>query len=34
MEELEKGLKELREFATPWKEQQCQLARPPRAPRD
>ena len=24
MEELEKGLKELRGFATPWREQQCQ----------
>jgi hypothetical protein len=23
MEELEKGLKELREFAAPWTEQQC-----------
>jgi hypothetical protein len=33
MEELEKGLKELRGFAT-WVEQQCQLARPPKAPRD
>jgi hypothetical protein len=29
MEELEKGLKELREFAAPWREQQCQQARPP-----
>jgi hypothetical protein len=29
MEELEKKLKELREFAAPWGEQQCQLARPP-----
>ena len=27
MEELEKGLKELRGFAVPWREQQCQLAR-------
>ena len=25
---LEKELKELRGFATPWREQQCQLARP------
>ena len=33
MEELEKGLKELRGFAAPWREQQCQLATP-RAPRD
>jgi hypothetical protein len=29
MEELEKGLKELRGFAAPWREQQCQQARPP-----
>ena len=29
MEELEKGLKELRGFAAPWGEQQCQQARPP-----
>jgi hypothetical protein len=28
MEELEKGLKEVREFAAPWKEQQCQKVRP------
>ena len=28
MEELEKGLKELRGFAAPWREQQCQQARP------
>ena len=34
MEELEKGLKELRGFAAPWREQQCQQARPPRAPGD
>ena len=27
MEELEKGLKELRGFAAPWREQQCQPAR-------
>jgi hypothetical protein len=29
MEEVEKGLKELRGFATPWWEQQCQQARTP-----
>jgi hypothetical protein len=34
MEELEKGLKELRRFVAPWREQQCQLARSPGAPRD
>ena len=34
MEDLEKRLKELRGFAAPWGEQQCQLARPPRARRD
>ena len=34
MEELEKGMKELRGFVGPWKEQQCQQARPPGAPRD
>ena len=34
MEELEKGLKELRGFAAPWGEQQCQFARPPGAPGD
>jgi hypothetical protein len=34
MEELEKGLKELRGFAAPWKKQQCQLTRPHGAPRD
>ena len=36
MEELEKGLKESRWFAAPWREQQCQQARcpSPRAPRD
>jgi hypothetical protein len=28
MEELEKELKELRGLAEPWREQQCQLARP------
>ena len=32
MKELEKGLKELRGFAAPWGEQQCQQARPPGAP--
>jgi hypothetical protein len=30
MEELEKGLKELRGFVAPWKEQQCQQARHPK----
>ena len=34
MEELEKGLKELRWFAALCEEQQCQLARPPGAPGD
>jgi hypothetical protein len=35
MEELEKGLKEeLRGFAAPWREQQCQQARPSRALED
>jgi hypothetical protein len=35
MEELEKGLKELRGFAAPWGEHQCQPARTPRiSPRD
>jgi hypothetical protein len=34
MEEMEKGLKELRGFAAPREEQQYQQARPPRAPRD
>jgi hypothetical protein len=36
MEELEKGLKELRGFAAPWREQQYQQARftLPGAPRD
>ena len=34
MEELEKGLKELRVFAAPWRVQQCQQARYPGAPRD
>ena len=32
MEKLEKGLKELRGFVAPWKEQQCQQARPPGVP--
>ena len=31
MEELEKGLKELRGFAAPWGEQQGQLARYPQS---
>jgi hypothetical protein len=26
MEDMDKGLKELREFAAPWREQQCQQA--------
>jgi hypothetical protein len=34
MEELEKGLKDLRVFAALWREQQCQTARSPRAPGD
>jgi hypothetical protein len=34
MEELEKGLKELRGFAALWRGQQCQQARGPRAHRD
>ena len=29
MEELEEGLKVLREFSAPWREQQCQQARHP-----
>jgi hypothetical protein len=29
MEELEKGLKELKGFVTPWEEQQYQPTRPP-----
>jgi hypothetical protein len=28
MEELEKELKELRRFAAPWREKQCQQAKP------
>ena len=34
MKQLEKGLKELRRFAAPWRKQQCQQARTPVAPRD
>jgi hypothetical protein len=34
MEELEKGLKELKGFTTPYEEQQYQPTRSPRAPRD
>jgi hypothetical protein len=34
MKALEKGLKDLRGFAGPWREQQCQQTRPPRAPGD
>ena len=34
MKELEKGLKELRTFTAPWREQQCQQARSSRAPGD
>ena len=34
MEELEKGQKELRGVAAPWREQQCQLPRPPGGPRN
>ena len=34
IEELEKGLKELRGFAAAWRKQQCQSAGPPRAPQD
>ena len=32
MEEMEKGLKELRVVAAPWREQQCQQARLPPPP--
>jgi hypothetical protein len=32
MEELEKGLKELKRFATPWEEQQYQTTRPKELP--
>ena len=34
MDELDKGLEELRGFAAPWREQQCQQSRPPGAPGD
>jgi hypothetical protein len=34
IEELEKGLKELKGFTTPWEEQQYQPIRPPRAHKD
>jgi hypothetical protein len=34
MEELEKGLEDLKEFATPKEEQQYQPTRHPKAPRD
>jgi hypothetical protein len=34
MEELEKGSKELKVFAAPWEEQQNELTRAPRVPRD
>ena len=34
MEEFEKGLNELRGFAAPWGEQQCQQARSPGVPWD
>jgi hypothetical protein len=34
MEKLEKGLKQLRDIAAPWREQQCQQARLPGAPRN
>jgi hypothetical protein len=34
MEESEKEMKELRGFAAPWCEQQCQLARTPGVPGD
>ena len=33
MEELEKGLKKLRGFAAPWREQQCQQVRLQELPR-
>jgi hypothetical protein len=32
MAEMEKGLKELRGFTAPWREQQCHLARPSELP--
>jgi hypothetical protein len=34
MEELEKGLKELKGFTAPWEEQQYEPINTPRAPRD
>jgi hypothetical protein len=34
IEEMQKGLKELREVAAPWREQQCQPDRPHRVPGD
>ena len=34
IEEFEKGLNEMRGFASPWGEQQCQLTRHPGAPGD
>ena len=34
MEELEKGLKELRRFTDPWSEQKCQTVRLPGPPWD
>jgi hypothetical protein len=34
MEELEKGLKELKRFSTPSEEQKYQSTRPSRAPKD
>jgi hypothetical protein len=34
MEELEKGLKELKGFANPLEEQQCQATRPSQSSRD
>jgi hypothetical protein len=34
MEDLEKGLKELRGFAATWREEQCQQARSPGTPGD
>jgi hypothetical protein len=34
VEELEKGLKKLRGFAAPWREQQCQPARLPAVSED
>jgi hypothetical protein len=34
MEELEKGLKEMKVFAAPWREQQCKQTRPSGTPRN